>query len=70
MSNMQWNVDFFLNNNFIKKNHYNVVLFSIGHSSGENYVAIQSSLPQGKNNKMVVYVFFFGIRLRWPFDFP
>jgi hypothetical protein len=41
MSNMQGNMNFYLKKKFIyKKNHLNVVLFSISHSSGKYYVAI------------------------------
>jgi hypothetical protein len=41
MSNMQGNMNFYFKKKFIyKKNHLNVVLFSISHFSGKYYVAI------------------------------
>jgi hypothetical protein len=70
--------------NFTKKNHLNVVLFSISHFSVENYVATRFSPPQRENNQMVF--FFFNIRFKsrllkrgislgkgelgWAFEFP
>jgi hypothetical protein len=41
------------------KSHLNVVLFSIGHFSRENYVAIWFSLHQGRKNQIVVFVLFY-----------
>jgi len=51
-------MDFCSLNNYSKKNHLNVVLLSINHSSRKNYVAAQFSSLQGEKNPMVVYVFF------------
>ncbi len=47
------------------KIHFNVVLFSINHSSRKNYVVTRFSPPQGLKSQMV-FVFFFGIRFEWP----
>jgi len=63
MSRMQWNIDFCSLNNCSKKNHFNVVLFFIGYFNRENYVATWFSLPQGKKNQMVDFVFFFALNL-------
>jgi hypothetical protein len=56
---------------YSKKNHFNVVLFSIGYSNRDNYVVAQLSPPQGRKNQIVGYVFFFfGITLGWPPNSP
>jgi hypothetical protein len=44
-------------------------VFSIGHYSRENYVAIQFSLFQRGKNQMVVFVFFY-IKFKWPPNYP
>jgi hypothetical protein len=43
MSSMQWKMDFVLKTILINKSHLNVFLFSTGHHSKDNYVAIQFS---------------------------
>ncbi len=51
-------MDFYCLENFTKRNHLNVVLFSISHFRRENYVAAWFSPPQNENNQMVAFVFF------------
>jgi hypothetical protein len=55
---MQWSMDFLKKTIPVKKSHLNVILFSIDHSNRKNYVTNRLSPPQGKNNQMVVCVFF------------
>jgi len=50
---------------YSKKNHLNVVLFSIGYSNRDNYVVAQLSPPQGRKNQIVGYVFFFFWHYTW-----
>lgn len=52
-------MDFCSSKNSKKKNHFNVVLFSIGHFTKENYVAARFPPPQGGKNQLVAFVFFF-----------
>jgi hypothetical protein len=47
------------------KSHLNVVLFSIGHSSRNNYVVTWFFPPQRSSRSEESNDFFFGIRLRW-----
>jgi hypothetical protein len=50
--------------------HLNVVLFSIRHSSINNYVVTWFFPPQRSSRSEESNDFFFGIRLRWPPDSP
>ncbi len=59
---------FFLQTILVKKSHFNVVFFFIGHSSKENYVVAQFSPLQRGKNPMVAFVLFFYIRFKWPPD--
>jgi hypothetical protein len=47
----------------IKKSHFNVILFSIGHFSRENNVVAWFSLFQGEKNQMVIYLFIFTLNM-------